>query len=84
MVARGARLVGRGDGAWSGAGVAAVGAASDGRYKLIADVDHNLVELYDLERDPEERVDVSLEHEEVTLRLDKVLVSWQDLPGCRR
>ena len=50
----------------------------DNRYKLVVDGDGNgLVELYDIQKDPNETTDLSEEKPDITNRLMQQLVNWQ-------
>jgi arylsulfatase A-like enzyme len=50
--------------------------ATDGRHKLIANVDHRLFELYDLEADPGEETDLAEREPGVVRRLAREISGW--------
>jgi len=60
-----------------------VSAIRDGRWKLLEFFEDGRLELYDLETDPAERVDLSDVHGDVTRRLHGDLGSWRDRVGAR-
>ena len=50
--------------------------ATDGRHKLIVNVDHDLVELYDLAADPGEEIDLAESEPGVVRRLAREISGW--------
>ncbi len=50
--------------------------ATDGRHKLIVNVDHDLVELYDLEADPGETTDLAAKDPGTVRRLARDISGW--------
>jgi hypothetical protein len=52
------------------------------RYKLMLNVSDNLLEIYDLERDPGERSPLQSSADPEVAALRRALVRFQDLPGC--
>jgi len=56
-------------------------AATLGRFKLILDIETDTMELYDLESDPGETVDVQAEHPEAVRQLRGAIRSWVRTAG---
>ena len=53
----------------------------DGRWKLLVTLENDLLELYDLERDPEEAHDLRAERPADTARLSRQLALYRDVDG---
>ena len=51
-------------------------AVRHGRWKLLCEYDGSDAQLYDLERDPGEAVDVSARHPVVARRLSEAVLAW--------
>lgn len=67
---------------WSSSDRPTLRAVTDGRYKLIADIDRNVFLLFDLELDPGETRTVAHRQPQRTAALLERLAAWQDRPGC--
>lgn len=68
--------------AWGYAGLPALDAASDGRYKLLIDLDRGRHMFFDLQNDPGESRPLAEPPLAVVQALEKTLADWEDLPGC--
>jgi arylsulfatase A-like enzyme len=68
--------------AWGYAGLPALDAASDGRYKLLIDLDRGRRMFFDLERDPNELNPLAEPPADALWALEKALSNWEDLSGC--
>jgi arylsulfatase A-like enzyme len=67
---------------WGYSGLPALDAASDGRYKLLVDLDRGRRMFFDLQQDPGETRPVVEPPPNVLQRLEKALSNWEDQPGC--
>jgi arylsulfatase A-like enzyme len=57
-------------------------AMSDGKWKLLVNADGSQSELYDLEADPREEVDLSASHLDIATRMREQALKWRrDLPS---
>jgi hypothetical protein len=67
---------------WGYSGLPALDAASDGRYKLLIDLDRGRRMFFDLQQDPRETMPVAEPPPSVLQALEKALSDWEDQPGC--
>jgi arylsulfatase A-like enzyme len=70
-------------GTWSVAHRATMQMVRAGRYKVVVDIDRDVVQLFDLSQDPGETASIAHAHPDVVDELLAVLARWQDGPGCR-
>jgi hypothetical protein len=63
-------------------GLPAREAVTDGRFKLIVNVDEQLRDVYDLARDPHELKNLAGTPPPQARALERALVQFDDLPGC--
>jgi len=68
--------------AWGYAGLPALNAVSDGRYKLLVDLDRGRRMFFDLHKDPAESKPVVEPPSDALQALEETLASWEDLSGC--
>lgn len=67
---------------WSSSDRPTLRAVTDGRYKLIADIDRNVALMFDLQQDPGETRTIAHREPARARELLEVLAHWQDQPGC--
>jgi hypothetical protein len=68
--------------AWGYAGLPALDAASDGRYKLLIDLDRGRRMFFDLQQDPGEINPIAEPPPGVLQTLENTLSNWADRDGC--
>lgn len=68
--------------AWGYAGLPALDAASDGRHKLLVDLDRGRRMFFDLQVDPGETKPLAEPPGDALMALEKALSNWEDLPDC--
>ncbi|HTM44876.1 MAG TPA: sulfatase-like hydrolase/transferase [Polyangiaceae bacterium] len=68
--------------AWGYAGLPALQAVSDGRYKLLVDLDRGRRMVFDLDRDPHESAPLAEPPPAALSALEATLAQWEDLPDC--
>jgi arylsulfatase A-like enzyme len=68
--------------AWGYAGLPALQAVSDGRYKLLVDLDRGRRMVFDLDHDPSESAPLAEPPAASLSALEATLAQWEDLPNC--